>query len=125
MRIKIDTGIAMYKFRESQMPRLTDDDNWFEYISTRAARLNCYGEAFAEMRERLGGLDPATEPSERERLRAEIDAAAFHAYGLDREETAFVLDDFHRVQSPRLMTESYFERVLEEYDTLAESGPHE
>lgn len=37
------------------------------------------------MRERLGGIDPATDPEERKRLQAGIDAAAFHAYGLDRE----------------------------------------
>lgn len=47
-----------------------------------AVRLNCYGEAFAEMRERLGGINPVTAFDERKRLRAEIDAAAFHAYGL-------------------------------------------
>ena len=85
MRTKVDSHIVQYKFTESQMPRLTDGDDWFHYIAERAARLNCYGDAFAEMRERLGGLDPATEPRERERLRAEIDAAAFHAYGLDRD----------------------------------------
>lgn len=34
---------------------------------------------------------------ERRELQAELDAAAFHAYGFDREQTAFVLDDFHRV----------------------------
>ncbi|MFB6175913.1 MAG: hypothetical protein ABEI99_01980, partial [Halobaculum sp.] len=78
----------------------------------------------AEMRERLGGIDPATDPEERERLRAEIDAAAFHAYGLDREETAFVLDDFHRVDDPRLMTDDYFERVLAVYERLGESDAH-
>ena len=123
MRTKVATDMVKYKLEESQMPRLTEGDDWFEYISTRAARLNCYGDAFAEMRERLGGLDPATDPEERERLRTEIDAAAFHAYGLGRDETKFILDDFHRVQNPRLMTESYFERVLDEYDTLSESGP--
>jgi hypothetical protein len=122
MRTKIDTHIVKYKLEESQMPRLSDGDDWFEYISTRAARLNCYGDAFAEMRDRLGGLNPATEPGERERLRAEIDAAAFHAYGLNRDETEFILDDFHRVQNPRFMTESYFERVLDEYDVLQENG---
>lgn len=104
---------------ESQMPRLTEGDDWFEYISERAARLNCYGEAFAEMRERLGGITPATDPKERRRLQAEIDAAAFHAYGLDSEETRFVCKDFHQVQNPRLMTDDYFELVVEVYDKLA------
>ena len=123
MRTKVDSHIIKYKLEESQVPRLTASDDWFEYIWRRAARLNCYGEAFVEMRERLGGLDPATETAERRRLQAEIDAAAFHAYGLDREQTAFVLDDFHRVQNPRMMDEAYFESVLEFYDELAESGP--
>ena len=50
--------------------------------------------------------------------------AAFHAYGLDREQTKFVLDDFHRVQSPRVISEAYFGSVLEYYDGLAETGPH-
>ncbi|KYH24015.1 N-6 DNA methylase [Halalkalicoccus paucihalophilus] len=121
MRTKVDTHIVRYKFTESQMPRLTEGDDWFEYISSRAARLNCYGEAFVEMRERLGGINPATDPEERKRLQAEIDAAAFHAYGLDREETQFVCDDFHRVQNPRLMTDDYFDLVLEKYDELADN----
>jgi hypothetical protein len=123
MRTKIDSHIVKFKFKESQMPRLTEGDDWFHYISSRAACLNCYGEEFAEMRERLGGIDPATDPDERQRLQAEIDAAAFHAYGLDREETTFVLDDFHRVRDPRMMTEKYFDLVAEAYDELAETGP--
>lgn len=123
MRRKTDTTIIMYKFKESQMPRLTEGDDWFEYIAERAARLNCYGEAFAAMRERLGGIEAATDPEERKRLQAEIDAAAFHAYGLDSEETRFVCEDFHRVQNPRLMTDEYFDLVVEVYDELAERGP--
>lgn len=100
-------------------PRRLGDD-WFEYIWTRAARLNCYGEAFEEMRDRLGGIEPATEMSERRELQAELDAAAFHAYGLDREQTEFVLNDFHQVQNPRLMNDAYFEMVLEKYDALSD-----
>ena len=123
MRTKIDTTVVTYKFTESQVPRLTAGDDWFEYVWRRAARLNCYGETFAEMRERLGGIDPATERDERRRLQAEIDAATFHAYGLDREQTAFVLEDFHRVQNPRVMDEDYFDSVLRYYDELTESGP--
>ncbi|GGN23302.1 Eco57I restriction-modification methylase domain-containing protein [Halarchaeum nitratireducens] len=118
LKTKVDTHIVMYKFTESQVPHLTEGDEWFDYISTRAARLNCYGEEFAEMRDRLGGIEPATEMDERREVQAELDAAAFHAYGLDRQQTAFVLDDFHRVQNPRLMDEDYFEMVLEKYNDL-------
>ncbi|MCU4753428.1 hypothetical protein OB919_15800 [Halobacteria archaeon AArc-curdl1] len=119
MRTKIDNSIVRYKFIESQMPRLTEGDEWFDYISSRAARLNCYGDEFEEMRERLGGIEAATDPQERQRLRAEIDAAAFHAYGLNKEETQFVLDDFYRVNDPRIMTEEYFDLVWEKYQDLA------
>jgi hypothetical protein len=38
------------------------------------------------------------------------------------EETRFVCEDFHRVQNPRLMTDDYFESVVEIYDELAEEG---
>ncbi len=120
MRTKVDSSIVMYKFKESQVPRLTEGDEWFNYIWTRAARLNCYGDKFTEMRERLGGIDPVVDVIERREIQAEIDAAAFHAYGLDQEQTAFVLGDFHRVRNPRIMDEDYFQLVLEKYEQLAE-----
>jgi len=61
--------------------------------------------------------------SVRRELSAKIDAAAFHTYGLDCEETEFILDDFHRVENPRLMDERCFEMVLEKYEVLSEDGP--
>lgn len=113
-----DTTIAPYKFEGNQVPRLTADDDWFKYLWRRSARLNCYGEAFAPLRNRLG-IDPATDPADRERLRVQIDAAVFHAYGLDREEVSHILSDFQRVRSAKLMTEEYFRRVLQMYDAIA------
>ena len=123
MRTKVDSHIVKYKFEESQMPRLQDGDDWFHHIADRAARLNCYGEEFAEMRERLGGIEPATEMGERRELQAEIDAGALHAYGLNRRDAEFILNDFHRVSNPRIMTEEYFDLVFEKYDLLEETGP--
>jgi len=121
MRTKIDTSVVMYKFKESQVPRLTEGDDWFEHIWTRAAKLNCYGDAFAEMRDRLN-IEAATDPAVRKRIQAELDAGAFHAYGLDREQTSFVLDDFYQVQNPRRMTDEYFDLVLEMFDEFAADG---
>jgi hypothetical protein len=119
MRTKIDTHIVMYKFEESQVPRLTEEDEWFEHIWRRAARLNAYGEEFEAMRDRLDGIEPSTDPDEREEIQAELDAASFHVYGLDREQTKFVLDDFYQVNNPRRMTDEYFDLVLEKYDDLS------
>ncbi|WP_318567386.1 hypothetical protein [Salinigranum marinum] len=125
MRTKVETHIVKRELLESQMPRLTEGDDWFHYIAERAARLNCYGEEFAEMRERLGGIEPATDHRKRRELQAEIDAAVFHAYGLERRDVEFVLDDFHRVSNPRIMTEEYFDMVFEKFDLLAAEGPFE
>ena len=123
MRTKVDTNISRYKFDESPIPRLTAGDDWFQYISQRAAKLNCYGEPFEDMRERLGGLKPVLDENKRKTIQAEIDAAAFHAYGLTREEAEFILDDFHTVSNPRVMTEDYFEKVFQKYITLEKEGP--
>ncbi|MFC6613672.1 Eco57I restriction-modification methylase domain-containing protein [Halopenitus salinus] len=123
MRTKIDTTVVTYKFNESQIPRLTKGDDWFEYISERAARLNCYGDKFEEMRERLGGLNPITDQEARKRIRVELDAAAFHAYDLEHEDMEFILDDFYQVSNPRLMTEEYFDQVQKKYEQLTENGP--
>jgi hypothetical protein len=123
MRKKLNTHISKYQFEESQMPRLTEEDDWFHYISERAARLNCYGEEFAEMRERLGGVDPVTDEQRRDEVRAEIDAAAFHAYGLDEDDVEFILGDFHLVDDPVFMTEAYLDMVREKYRQLAQGDP--
>ena len=123
MRTKIETNMVKYKVEETQVPRLTKGDDWFRFVSNRAAKLNCYGEEFSEMRSRLGGIKPATSEEERLLAQAELDAAAFHAYGLEPEETEFVLKDFHRVTNPRIMTEDYFDTVFEKYKTLGEEGP--
>ncbi|MCL9814404.1 Eco57I restriction-modification methylase domain-containing protein [Natranaeroarchaeum aerophilus] len=117
---KTDKRIATYSILESQVPKLDHGGEWFEYIAYRAARLNCYGDEFREMRERLGDIEPATDKKERSRIQAEIDAAALHVYGLDYDDAKFILEDFHRVQNPRVMTDAYFETVEEKYLELSD-----
>jgi hypothetical protein len=124
MRTKIDTNIVQYKLNETQLPRLTDGDDWFNWISQRAARLNCYGDEFTDMRQQLGDIDAVTDTEKRRKLQAEIDAAAFHAYGLNEEETDFILNDFYQVDNPKLMDDAYFDLVFEKYTELDEEGPY-
>lgn len=125
IRSKVDNHIVQYKLEESQMPRLTADDEWFEYIWRRAAKLNCYGGPFEEMRSRLGGIEPIIDPEQRKETQAELDAAVFHAYGIDEQEVAFILDDFHQVENPDVMDDAYFEMVLEDYRELTDDQPAE
>lgn len=123
MRTKIESKIMFYKLKESQMPRIEENDSWFEYICTRAAKLNCYGDEFEEMRESLGGIEAEMNFNKRKELQAEIDAAAFHVYSLNKEEVKYILESFYRVKNPRLMTEDYFEMVYDKYLMLKERGP--
>ncbi len=118
MKSKVEENINMFHLLGTQVPRLIEGDEWFEYISERAARLNCYGDQFAEMRERLGGLKPVQSQEERRMVQAELDAAALHAYDLNESEVKFVLEDFNRVRDPRMMDEEYFDAVLDHYKTL-------
>ena len=85
------SSLCTTKLTESQAPRLTKGDELFDYIWTRVARLNCYGENFVGMQERLGGIKLVVDVTERREVQAEIDAAAFHAYGLYHKQTASVL----------------------------------
>ena len=39
-------------------------------------------------------------------------SAVFYAHVLDREDTTFVLGDFHRIEDPRLMHEAQFEMAI-------------
>lgn len=118
IRRKIDNSIPIYSFNETQIPDLTHGDEWFEYIWTRAARLNAYGPSFEDIRDRLGGVDVADTEDTRRGLQAEIDAASMHAYGMSEEQAAFVVDQYHRVQNPRVRDEDYFDLVLTKYKEL-------
>lgn len=118
VRTKLDTSLSMNMFEECQAPRLTDGDNWFDHVWKRSAKLNCYGDEFEDIASRLG-IHTVKSDAQREILQAEIDAAMFHAYEFDRTETKFILDDFHKVRSPRVMTDEYFDVVLKKFDEFA------
>jgi hypothetical protein len=123
MRTKVDKSVVMYKFRESQVPHLTEGDEYFEEIWKQAAKLNCYGEAFEPLLEDLDGIDEPVEPDGdsdvRRQTQAKLDAAAFHAYGFDEDEVEFILNDFSRVGNPRIMDEAYFDCVREQFGELS------
>jgi len=57
-------------------------------------------------------------------LRCELDAAFFHLYGLDRDDTAYILDTFpivKRKDEEKFGTYRTKDRILELYDALAEA----
>jgi hypothetical protein len=61
--------------------------------------------------------------AERAQLRAELDAAYFHLYGLDREEVHYVLDQFQGVVKEDAATGSpgpTRQAILEAFDAMRE-----
>ena len=122
VKTKVEENMVMYKIKESQVPKLSSGDDYFEFIWKRAAKLNCYGERYEEMRERLG-IEAVIDENKRRELRAEIDAAAMKSYNLGREKAEFLIENFPRIPNPRIKDEDYFGMVLEKYDKLAEEGP--
>ncbi|MFB6245481.1 MAG: Eco57I restriction-modification methylase domain-containing protein [Candidatus Nanohaloarchaea archaeon] len=120
IRAKVEETVNLFHFSGTQCPRLTEGDEWFDYISRRSAKLNCYGKEFEEMRSRFEDLNPVTEEDKRKKIRAEIDAAAFHAYELNESEVEFVLEDFHQVKDPELMTDAYLASVDNKFKELKE-----
>jgi hypothetical protein len=62
------------------------------------------------------------DPERRRRLRAELDAACFHLYGLDRTEAEYVMETFPIVRRKDEATHGEFltkRLILEQFDELA------
>jgi hypothetical protein len=64
------------------------------------------------------------DPARREQMRAELDGAMFHVYGLTRPETEHVLDSFFVLRKYEMRDHGEFRTrrlVLERYDAMAEA----
>lgn len=118
MRTKVETHLSDYLVKESQAPRLTDNDPWFDLIWQSAAQLNCYGESFDLLRGDLN-ITPKHNEGERRTTQATIDAAAFRAYGFEDIDVVWsVIDSFPIVRSPRVMDDKYMDEVLDQFEDL-------
>ena len=87
----------MFNTYQLPVPRLTKDDPQFAPLVERAARLVCTSPEFDDLAKAVGlrdHRDGVTDPNERARIRAEIDAIVAHLYGITREEFAHILSTF-------------------------------
>jgi hypothetical protein len=99
MRFQVSTSVAMFNAYSLPVPRLTAGNPYFDAIVPRAARLTCTRAEFADLWQAVTGeawtpASGATDPTERQRLRDEIDALVAHLYGLSRAEFAHILGAF-------------------------------
>ncbi|MBI4024625.1 MAG: ATP-binding protein [Verrucomicrobia bacterium] len=104
LRSTVSQNLTMFFVYNLPVPRLTETDAAFRPIVERAARLICTTPEFDDLaKEIFGGRATsrtvgATEPSERARLRAELDGLTAHLYGLTEEEFAHILTTFPLVE---------------------------
>jgi len=97
IRMKVSNHCNAFYIYELPIPRLSPTDVVFATVAQRSAKLICTSPDFDELA-RVVGLrdhrDSVTDPTERARLRAELDGMIAHVYGLTEEEFAYVLTTF-------------------------------
>jgi hypothetical protein len=95
-----------------------------KWISDRVLKLTCTADDMRPLAEAAGfkeGVHKWKEP-ERADLRAELDAAYFHLYGISREDAEYILSTFQGMTDKDEETftpTSAASRILEAYDALA------
>ena len=96
-----------------------------KWISDRVLKLTCTADDMRPLAEAAGfkeGVHKWKEP-ERAELRAELDAAYFHLYGINREDAEYILSTFQGMtdgDEGSFTPTSAASRILEAYDALAE-----
>jgi hypothetical protein len=97
LRQSITTTLNMFYIYQLPVPRLPSADSRCLSIATRAARLICTTAVYDGLAKDVGfhsHTDGATDPTERARLRAELDGLVAHLYGLSEEEFTHILGTF-------------------------------
>ena len=131
-------GITLNFFIVNQLPILAPDEYekrcaWDcgrtlqQWISERVLKLTCTAEDLKPFAEAAGFdlLVYKWEPGEREELKAELDAAYFHLYGLKRAEVEYVLGTFRGMKvddQTTLALASGPELILQAFDKLTEAS---
>jgi hypothetical protein len=109
LRQSVTTTLNMFYLYQLPVPRLRSSDPACQRLASRAARLICTTPEFDDLAKAVG-LKPstsagrteygATDPTERAKLRAELDGLVAQLYGLSEEEFTHILDTFPLVPQP-------------------------
>jgi hypothetical protein len=103
IRFKVTANMNFFFVYGTQAPDIEASDLRFPPIVQRAARLICTTPEFDSLAKSAGlktHRDGATDPTERARLRAELDGLVAHLYGLTEAEFAHILSTFPLVAEP-------------------------
>ncbi|NJM05276.1 ATP-binding protein [Candidatus Gracilibacteria bacterium] len=97
LRQKVAATLNMFYIYQLPVPRLTASDARFAPIVERAAKLICTTPEYDALAAEVGLDDHSagvTDPTERNKLRAELDGLVAHLYGLSEEELTHILGTF-------------------------------
>lgn len=100
IRMRVTTTLNFFYLYQLPVPRMNAKHPAVQPIVERAARLVCTAPEFDDLATEIFGKGKtsrhigATEPSERVRLRAELDALVAHLYGLTESEFTHILSTF-------------------------------
>lgn len=103
LRQQVSANLTMFFIYQCPVPRLDKLAPRFAAIVQRAARLTCTAPEFDDLAKSVGlksHHDGATDPTERARLRAELDGLVAHLYGLSEAEFVHILGTFPLVPQP-------------------------
>jgi hypothetical protein len=121
IRQRITSHLDMHFVYSMRIPRLTESDLAFNPIVERAAKLICTTSEFDDLAAEvsLGShKNGVTDPIERQKLRAELDAIIAHLYGLTDEEFAYILTTFP------LVSEDIKQATLVAFRTIEQWNGH-
>lgn len=120
LRSRVSANLTQFYIFQLPVPRLPEKEPVFKQIVERAAKLICTTPEFDDLAKEVGlgsHKNGATDPAEREKLRAELDGIIAHLYGLTEEEFTYILTTFPIVK-PGIK-----EAALDEYCKLANTSP--
>jgi hypothetical protein len=103
LRQSITNHVSFFFVYSVPVPRLTEQDSAFSSIVRRAAKLICITPEFDDLAQEVGlgsYKKSVSNPTERAKLRAELDGLIAHLYGLTEEEFSHILMSFPLVPEP-------------------------
>jgi hypothetical protein len=101
VRQRVSAHVSFFFVHQLPVPRLTESDPHFAPIVARAAKLICTTPEYDDLAKEVGLGDHragVTDPAERNRLRAELDAMVAHLYELGESELTHILGSFPLVE---------------------------
>ena len=103
LRARMTTNLNLFYLYQLPIPFFRIPNKTTEKIVVRSARLICTTPEFDDLAQAVGlksHKDGATDPTERAKLRAELDGLVAHLYGLTEAEFAHILGTFPLVAEP-------------------------